>query len=121
MIERRKPPPRRHGHALALRGGLGGFVLRAQLGQKQSAQRALTRFRPDILLQPRLVAQLRGVEADEILITESMLREGEDVFLDDMTLAQAQEALGVRITPVPDDGADLLDALRGNGGTSHYV
>ena len=68
-----------------------------------------------------LVAQLRGVEADEILITESMLREGEDIFLDDMTLAQAQEALGIRITPVPDDGADLLDALRGNGGTPHYV
>ena len=63
-----------------------------------------------------LVAQLRGTAADEILITESMLREGEDIFLDDMTLAQAQEALGIRITPVPDDGADLLDALRGNGG-----
>ena len=63
-----------------------------------------------------LVAQLRGEEADEILITESMLREGEDIFLDDMTLAQAQEALGIRITPVPDDGAELLYALRGNGG-----
>ncbi len=60
-----------------------------------------------------LVAQLRGAQADEILITESMLREGEDVFLDDMTLAQAQEALGIRIVPVPDDGAALYDALRG--------
>ena len=60
-----------------------------------------------------LVAQLKGEEADEILITESMLREGEDVFLDDMTLEQAQELLGIRITPVPDDGADLLYALRG--------
>lgn len=60
-----------------------------------------------------LVAQLQGEEADEILITESMLREGEAIFLDDMTLDQAQEALGIRITPVPDDGADLLYALRG--------
>ncbi|MBP3524471.1 MAG: DUF512 domain-containing protein [Clostridia bacterium] len=60
-----------------------------------------------------LVAQLKGVEADEILITESMLREGEDIFLDDMTLQEAQESLGIRIHPVPDDGADLLDALRG--------
>lgn len=60
-----------------------------------------------------LVAQLTGAEADEILITESMLREGEDIFLDDMTLQEAQEALGIRIRPVPDDGADLLDALRG--------
>jgi len=60
-----------------------------------------------------LVAQLKGEEADEILITESMLREGEDIFLDDMTLEQAQKELGMRITPVPDDGADLLYALRG--------
>ena len=60
-----------------------------------------------------LVAQLKGVEADEILITESMLREGEDIFLDDMTLQEAQDSLGIRIHPVPDDGADLLDALRG--------
>lgn len=60
-----------------------------------------------------LVAQLKGAEADEILITESMLREGEDIFLDDMTLSTAQEELGIRITPVPDDGADLLYALRG--------
>lgn len=60
-----------------------------------------------------LVAQLKDKEADEILITESMLREGEDIFLDDMTLDQAQEALGIRIRPVPDDGADLLYALRG--------
>jgi len=60
-----------------------------------------------------LVAQLKGEEADEILITESMLREGEDIFLDDMTLSTAQQELGIRITPVPDDGADLLYALRG--------
>lgn len=60
-----------------------------------------------------LVAQLTGIETDEILITESMLREGEDIFLDDMTLNAAQESLGIRITPVPDDGADLLYALRG--------
>lgn len=60
-----------------------------------------------------LVAQLKGEKADEILITESMLREGEDIFLDDMTLDQAQQELGIRIHPVPDDGADLLYALRG--------
>lgn len=60
-----------------------------------------------------LIAQLKGVAADEILITESMLREGEDIFLDDITLAQAQSELEIRITPVPDDGADLLYALRG--------
>ncbi len=60
-----------------------------------------------------LVAQLKGAQADEILITESMLREGEDIFLDDMTLDQAQSELGIKIRPVPNDGADLLYALRG--------
>ena len=60
-----------------------------------------------------LVEQLREEAADQILITESMLREGEEIFLDNMTLTQAQDALGIRITPVPDDGADLLYALRG--------
>ena len=42
-----------------------------------------------------------------------MLREGEDIFLDDMTLDEARRLLGIRITPVADDGADLLYALRG--------
>jgi len=60
-----------------------------------------------------LVAQLRGEQADEILITKSMLREGEDIFLDDMTLDQAQRELGIPIHPVYNDGADLLYALRG--------
>jgi len=60
-----------------------------------------------------LVAQLSGEEADEILITSCMLREGEDVFLDDMTLTQAQEKIGIPIKPVPNDGADMLYALRG--------
>ena len=60
-----------------------------------------------------LVSQLKGMEADEILITKSMLREGEDIFLDDMTLEQAQSELGIPIHPVHNDGADLLYALRG--------
>lgn len=60
-----------------------------------------------------LVAQLKDMKADEILITKSMLREGEDVFLDDMTLEQAQNALSIPIRPVYNDGADLLYALRG--------
>ncbi|MBR5301781.1 MAG: DUF512 domain-containing protein [Clostridia bacterium] len=60
-----------------------------------------------------LVAQLKGIEADEILITKSMLREGEDIFLDDMTLDQAQRELGISIRPIHNDGADLLYALRG--------
>ena len=36
-----------------------------------------------------------------------------DIFLDDMTLDQAQQELGIPIHPVHNDGADLLYALRG--------
>ena len=60
-----------------------------------------------------LVAQLSGARADEVLITENMLRKGDAVFLDDLSLSQATERLGIPITPVPDDGAALLDALLG--------
>ncbi|MBQ8095462.1 MAG: DUF512 domain-containing protein [Clostridia bacterium] len=60
-----------------------------------------------------LLAQLRGMEADEILITESMLRKGDPVFLDDMSLEELTDSLGIPVIPVPNDGADLLYALRG--------
>lgn len=60
-----------------------------------------------------LADQLKNVYADEILITENMLRKGESVFLDDMTLDELQAILHCPVIPVPDDGADLLYALRG--------
>ena len=34
-------------------------------------------------------------------------------FRQQLVFEQAQQQLGIRITPVPDDGADLLYALRG--------
>ena len=60
-----------------------------------------------------LVSQLKGCAADEILITENMLRKGDDVFLDNLSLPEAIEQLGIPIRPVPDDGGALLDALLG--------
>ena len=42
-----------------------------------------------------------------------MLRKGEPVFLDDMTLEALIQQLGIPVIPVPNDGADLLYALRG--------
>lgn len=48
-----------------------------------------------------------------LLIPMSMLRHGEGVFLDDMTLEQLSEALGVPVRPVEADGGQLLDAMRG--------
>lgn len=56
-----------------------------------------------------LIRQLEGRPLGErVLISANMLRDGGDVFLDDLTLAQASERLGVPVVPVEIDGADLL-------------
>lgn len=56
-----------------------------------------------------LIAQLRGRDLGaRVLISANMLRDGGDVFLDDVTPAEASAALGVPVVPVEIDGADLL-------------
>ena len=58
-----------------------------------------------------LVRRMQKEKCDAILITECMLRNEGDRFLDDMTLAEAQRQLGVDIIPVGRRGEDLLQAL----------
>ncbi len=58
-----------------------------------------------------LIRELKGIDADRLLITECMLREFEDVFLDDMTLEEAEKRIGVPIVKVGRRGEDLLEAL----------
>lgn len=62
-----------------------------------------------------LIEQLQGKELGErLLIPDNMLRAGERVFLDDVTVEQLEEALGVQVVPVPaDSGFDLVDAILG--------
>jgi len=61
-----------------------------------------------------LIEQLKGRElGEELLITESMLRHGEEVFLDDVTVSDVEDALGVKVTAVPNDGYAFVDALLG--------
>ena len=62
-----------------------------------------------------LIGQLRGKALGERLILPSnMLRAGEQVFLDDVTVAQVEEALGVPVCPVDaESGFDLVDAMFG--------
>ena len=61
-----------------------------------------------------LISQLRGKELGErLLIPASMLRSGENVFLDDVTTADVERELGVPVVPVPQDGYELLDAICG--------
>ena len=59
-----------------------------------------------------LVNQLKGKNlGEELIITKSMLRHDEDVFLDNMTIADVEKELGVKIKAVNNDGFEFFDAL----------
>lgn len=59
-----------------------------------------------------LIAQLKGRDLGErLLIPINMLRHGEDVFLDDITLSDVERELSVEVIPVNQDGFDLCDAI----------
>lgn len=61
-----------------------------------------------------ILAQLKGVDlGDEAFVPKSMLRQGEDCFLDGVTLTELEKELNVKITPVENDGYDLIDKLLG--------
>ncbi len=61
-----------------------------------------------------ILAQLSGRElGDELLIAGNMLKAGEDVFLDDMTLEELGRRLGVPARRVGGSGEDLLAAILG--------
>ena len=40
-----------------------------------------------------------------------MLRSGEQVFLDDVTVSDVESALGLRVVPVESGGQDFVDAV----------
>lgn len=59
-----------------------------------------------------LIRGLKGKELGErVLISANMLRDGGDVFLDDYTLEQVSDALGVPVVPVEIDGMSLLEQI----------
>ena len=61
-----------------------------------------------------LIAQLRGRDLGQrLLIPANMLRAGERVFLDDVSLDDVERELGVPVIPVAQDGFELLDAVCG--------
>ncbi len=63
-----------------------------------------------------LMEQLAGRElGDTLLIPAVMLRHEGDCFLDDVTPAEVEKRLGVRIVPVENDGEKLLKAVTGIG------
>ena len=63
-----------------------------------------------------LVNQLRGKDlGKELLISRTMLRSEGDLFLCNSSLADVEDSLGVKVTPVMQDGACFVEALLGIG------
>lgn len=61
-----------------------------------------------------LVAQLKGKPlGDRLLLPENILRSGEDVFLDDLHVADVEKALQVPVNIVKSSGYDFVDAILG--------
>ena len=61
-----------------------------------------------------LIGQLKGRDLGErLLMPINMLRHGGDVFLDDLHVSDVENALGLPVTVVEQDGFDLLDAMLG--------
>ena len=61
-----------------------------------------------------LIAQLKDQDlGDELLLPSNMIRSGERVFLDDLTIEDAEEALGISIRIVESGGRDLVCAVTG--------
>lgn len=61
-----------------------------------------------------LIAQLQGKDlGTRLLIPQTMLRHGETVFLDDVSLETVSQQLGVPVIPVNQDGFDLFEAVFG--------
>ena len=58
-----------------------------------------------------LVAHIKNISCDAVLITECMLNSEGDRFLDGMTLSEACRASGKKIIPVGRHGEDLVEAV----------
>lgn len=61
-----------------------------------------------------LIKQLKGQElGEELLLPVNMLRSGEEVFLDDITVGELENALQIRVRIVESSGCDFVRAVTG--------
>lgn len=61
-----------------------------------------------------LIEQLKDKElGEELLLPINMLRSGEDVFLDDITVGELESALQIRVRIVESSGCDFVEAVTG--------
>ena len=61
-----------------------------------------------------IVSELKGLSIDRLLIPSCMLKEGETIFLDDMTLSELKAHLDANIIVVPVLGDVFVSTLMGN-------
>ncbi len=63
-----------------------------------------------------IIRTLKGKDlGDTLYIPISMLRDGEQVFLDDITVEELEKELGVRVEATENDGFELVDKITGEG------
>ena len=61
-----------------------------------------------------LIRQLKGKElGEELLLPASMMRSGESVFLDDITVKELENALQIKVRIVESSGRDFVNAVTG--------
>ena len=59
-----------------------------------------------------IIEQLKDAEkADALIIPQNMLRDDDEIFLDDTTVAQVEEALGMKVIAVLNDGYDFVEKI----------
>ena len=60
-----------------------------------------------------LIMQIKGYNnIDGVIIPKSMLKRDEELFLDNLSVIEAEEKLGLQIYPCNVDGGDFIDILR---------
>lgn len=61
-----------------------------------------------------IIKQLREKElGDQLIIPENMLRANDDIFLDDVRVADVERELGVKVNVLPVNGRELIKAIVG--------
>jgi putative radical SAM enzyme (TIGR03279 family) len=59
-----------------------------------------------------IVKNLKGKHlGDELLISRSMLKSGEDILLDDYSVGMLEDELGLKVTVVENDGANFIEKI----------
>lgn len=62
-----------------------------------------------------LIAQLKDKPlGDVLLLSSSMIKKDSDLFLDDYTISDVEQALNIKIKVIDSDGYSLFDAITGN-------